>query len=466
MVYRVLALIALLIVLLTASLAAETTSPAERPVGEFALGVYWSWEFNAGAAKAAGLEKWEFVKRTCELLHNNGVNTVWLVNIDLADLKSLLKITNPMGLKLLPNLGEIAPQNCRSNMGLDPNASDFHEKALEYYKKTIPAIVKDIGEDRNGVLAWVLCDEPAGPYFELMDPMRKIFAEADPDRPSMAVSQWHLTPKLIAESRLSTFCVDVYPFFAEGNSNGPHTPVASRGYYSVNIQRMVEDAGRDGRTGWIMGQCYNEIWGPSEMKPNGEFVALPGAFVNWQSPTVPEMRWQIWEGLRLGVKGVVFFLLLGLGGGNPSAPPLQPSESTPNILKEQKLVGYPSLLNYKGSPTPQFREMSSVYRSLAKHCDLLRRLAPVTTQWIAADCGGTIGNFTDPKSGKNYAVVVNNDFDHPKTITLTAAMGVKSVRNLLTGKSIPLTPLGWAGGNFGLDITLPAGGGALLEVER
>ncbi len=466
MTYRVLALVALLIVLLAASLAAETTTPAERPVGEFALGVYWSWEYTPGAAKAAGLEKWEFVKRTCELLQDNGVNSVWLVNIDLADLKSLLKITNRLGLKLLPNLGEIAPQNCGGTMGLDPKASDFHEKALEYYKRIVPAIVKDIGDDRCGILAWILCDEPAGPYFELMEPMRKLFAEADPGRPSMAVSQWHLTPRLIAESRIKTFCVDVYPFFADSNPNGPHTPVASRGYYSVNIQRMVEDAGRDGRVGWVMPQCYSEIAGPTEMKPNGEFIALPGAFVNWRSPTVPEMRWQIWEGLRLGAKGVVFFLLLGTGSGNPSAPPLTPSESMANILKEKKLVGYPSLLNYKGRPTPQFRETSSVYRSLAKHSDLLRRLSPVTTQWIAADTNGTIGNFTDPKTGKNYAVVVNSDFDRPKTITLTAAMGVKSVRNLLTGKGIPLTPLGWAGGNFGLGITLPAGGGALLEVER
>ena len=124
----------------------------------------------------------------------------------------------------MPCLSEIDPNSCRGATGLDPAAKDFTVKVREHYARRIPEIVWDIGEDRAGVLAWALCDEPTGVILDLMDPMRVIFAKADPDRPTLAVSAWPQTPDLIAKTRLTTFCVDLYPFFGPNDPNGPHTP--------------------------------------------------------------------------------------------------------------------------------------------------------------------------------------------------------------------------------------------------
>ena len=459
-------LIALVPFICAHALAATGDPPAARPVNQFVLGVYWAWERTEGIAAGAGLDKWAFVERTCKMLGESAVNSVWLVNISVPDLKRLLGMSIPAGLQLLPTLGEIAPQNCRGTMGFGPDADDFHARALAYYKSTVPRIVREIGDDRQGILAWIMCDEPRGPYLDLMEPLRPILAEADTERPAMAVSMWGTTPDIIDKTRITTFCMDLYPFFAEGNPNGPHTPVASRGYYTVNIQRMVEKAGADGRVGWVMGQCYNEIWGPWQMQEDGVSVALPGSFVNWRSPSPAEMRWQIWEPLRLGAKGTVFFILLGNAGGKPSATALEPTKMTPNIVTEKRAIGFEALLDFRGRPTPQFREMARLYIAFARHARLLRDLTPTSTHWLAAAAGDDVANFTAGTSDDVYAVTVNRDFTQARKIVLTAAMGVREVRDMLTGDTIPLTPLGWSGGNSSLTVDLPAGGGTLLKVVR
>ncbi|MEI6339014.1 MAG: hypothetical protein WCQ57_10590, partial [Verrucomicrobiota bacterium] len=360
-------------VLLSATcFAAEPAAPAapppqetSRPVRDFPLGVYWPWERTPASARSAGMDTWAFAKQTCELLKENGVDSIWLVNIGVGDLKPLLKITRPLGLNLIPCLSEIEPRNLCGGMGLDPAAADFQAKALEYYALKIPGIVQAVGGDRAGVLAWALCDEPTGVFFDLMEPMRKIFARADPDRPALAVTTWGQTPNLIANTRFTIFCTDLYPFFGPNNPSGPHTPAASRNYYSDKIQRMVNDAGKDGRTGWVMPMCFSDIWGPREMAQDGMETALPGAFVHWRTPTLAEMRWQIWEGLRLGVKGEFFFSLLGETEGNPKAEPPKDPQLQPILTKEATPVGYSALLDRRGHPTPQFTEMSILFRKLA-----------------------------------------------------------------------------------------------------
>lgn len=445
---------------------AAAMSPAERPVQEFPLGVYWPWERTGLIAENADMDKWAFTKKTCELLKEQGADSIWLVNIGVDDLKSLLKITRPLGLKLVPCLSEIEAKNFPSTTGQDPAAKDFKAKAVEYYARRIPEIVLDIGEDRAGVLAWVLSDEPTGVFLDLMDPIREIFAKADPDRSTLAVSMWMQTPDLIAKTRLTTFCVDLYPFFGPNDPNGSHTPDASRHFYSSNVQRMVEDAGKDGRVGWVMPQCFIEIWGPTEMTPDGIVTALPGAYIHWRTPTLAEMRWQTWEGIRLGAKGVFYFVLLSVGKDDPKVKPPEDAYLGPILVKEATQVGYDALLDRRGNPTPQGSEMFMLFRKLARHKALLGRLIPSNTQWVAAEGGARIGCFVDDSTGERYAVAVNPDFGATQAVTLTATMGTRGLMDVLTGKSLELMPLGRADGSRGTTIRLEAGDGVLLKLEN
>jgi hypothetical protein len=438
---------------------------AERPVQDFPLGVYWPWERTKSIAKNAGMERWAFTRKTCELLKSRGVDSIWLVNIMADDLKSLLKITRPLGLTLAPCLSEIEPKNCRGMMGLDPSASDFQAKAMEYYARRIPEIVRNIGDDRQGVLAWVLCDEPTGVFIDLMDPMRRTFAKADPDRSVLAISMWPQTPDLIAKTRLTTFCVDLYPFFGPNDPNGPHTPDASRGFYSSHLQQIVKDAGRDGRTGWVMPMCFNEIWGPKAMDPEGLVRALPGAYIHWRTPTRAEMRWQIWEGLRLGAKGIFFYTLLGEADGEPDAKPPEDPALQSVLVKEATPVGHSGLLGRRGEPNPLCDEMSMLFGKLALHKALLRRLSPTDTQWIAADGGAQVGSFIDNSARDRYAIVVNPDFGATQVVKLAAPAGTEFLTDLLAGKRLPLKASENTVGNSMIEIRLKAGDGVLLKVH-
>jgi hypothetical protein len=452
-----------MLVLLTYPLMAfaATGSPADRPVQDLPLGVYWPWERTQRIAKNAGLDPWAFTKKTCELLKQNGVDSIWLVNIDLEALKPLLKTARPLGLKLVPCLSEIDPRN----LGFDHAAKDFHAKAMEHYARRIPEIVRGVAEDRAALLAWVLADEPTGPNLRLMDPMREVFAKADPEHPVVTVSMWSETPVLIAKTRLTTFCVDVYPFFGPNDPNGPNTPAASRGFYTANVRRMVEAAGRDGRAGWVMPQCFVEIWGPRDMTPGGVFTALPGAYVHWRTPTPAEMRWQIWEGLRLGVKGMFFFVLLGQGEGHPKDKAPEDAYLRPVLVKEPTRVGYDALLDATGNPTPEGSEAFALFQKLAPHKALLRRLVPTGSPWLTADGGAQVGCYRDPGTGERYAVVVNPDFAAAHDVTLTPAQGTRGIADVLAGTRVGLTPSPTGGGSQA-KIRLQAGDGSLLKIEQ
>ena len=458
------AMLAAVVVIMASGLGAAAagrsvqSGGAGEPVSSFALGVYWPWERTDGIARNAGLGRWEFARRTCALLARSGVNTIWLVNIGASDVKALARIAGPMHIKLVPTLNEIEPRG----LGLDANRPDFASRAIEHYRTTIPRVVDAMGAERADILAWGLCDEPGGPYLELMEPMRRIFAEADPDRPVITVSTWGSTPDMIAKTRLFTFCTDLYPFFSAGNPNGPNTPGASRNFLTTNTERMVQEAGKDGRIGWLMPQCYNEIWGPYEWDSSGALVALPGSFVHWRTPTPAEIRWQIWEGVRLGVKGIVFFCLLGPADSDSAAKPVSDPALRSLIVRVPTTVGAPALLDRFGRPTPQMVEAASIFRELRPHLALLRRLTPVSAGGLAVDGAVSTGYFRDPKTGGRYVVIVNPDFEREAAAALTAARGTTVVTSVLAGRRLRLEKTSPA---LRIRLKLPPGGGALLRVE-
>jgi hypothetical protein len=446
---------------------AETgaTKGAEQPAGDFPLGVYWPWERTAGCAKRAGLERWEFVKQTCDLLKSSGVDAIWFVNIDLQDTKEVLQITRAAGIKIVPCLGEIEVRNRPQTAKVVPDDPQSMEQAVGYYRKTVPQVMQMLGDDRQGILAWVLGDEPSGNTLALVEPMRKIFAEADPDHPLMTVSMWPQTPTLIEKTRLTTFCVDLYPFFGPNDPNGPHTPASSANFFTSNTQRIVEAAGKDGRVGWVMPQCFNEIWGPWELREDGVSVALPGSYNHWRTPTESEMRWQTWETLRCGAKGVFFFVLLAQSEGNPQAKPVDDASLKDIVLKTPTVVGYDALLDFRGRPTPQFNTLAQLYRKLSPHKPLLRRLVPSADAWLTADAGAQVGCFVDPTDQGRYAFVVNADMAAEKTVHVSPASSVAGLVDVLENR-----PLGWDSSASTTDarratVALDAGSGVFLRAR-
>jgi hypothetical protein len=183
-----------------------------------------------------------------------------------------------------------------------------------------------------------------------------------------------------------------------------------------------------------------------------------------------EMRWQIWEGLRLNVKGMFFFVLLSQGQGYPKAK--LPEEEDPGnaylrpiLVKTATRVGCDALLDPKGNPTPEGSKMFTLYHKLTPHKSLLWALTLSNTPWVTADGGTQISSLVDSTTGKQYAIAVNPDFGAAHVVTLTTTMNTRGLMDVLASTRLKLAPLG-TGGTFGTKIRLEAGDGVMLKIEQ
>jgi hypothetical protein len=444
---------------------ASAIVPADKPVNDVPLGVYLSWEFTSAYCKYAGMDQWQYVKKIVKSIKEQNIDTLWLVNIQLADLQKLLKITIPAGIKVLPCLGEIEPRN--HGWKLDVNDQATFAGPLAHYDEEVPAIVKAIGDDKKGIMAWVLGDEPTDANIIMMEHLRKLFREADPEHPVLTVNMWPQIIELPAKTRMTTFCVDLYPFFGHNNPNGPNSPDASRNFYTVNAQNMVEEAGKDGRYAWIMGQSFAEVWGPYISDKRGALTVLPGGFMHWRPPTIPEVRWQVWEALRCGAKGFLFFQLYYIHGETkPSAPAITEANLLPGVVKRKTELGLTTLLDLQAEPTPMLNEVSKTYVRIRPFKKLILSLTPTTTEWIQGNEFLKVGNFTTANPKELYSIVVNRDLEQKKKAKLVVGVTITKITDVLSGKKLKMTPLGWAGGNNAIEVELPAGDGTILKLER
>jgi len=439
--------------------------PADRPVNDVPLGAYLPWEFTSGYCKYAGMDQWQYVEKIVKSAKEQNLDTLWLVNIQVPDLQKLLKITIPAGIKVLPCLGEIEPRN--HGLKLDAADPSTFQAPLAHYAEEVPAIVKALGEDKKGILAWVLGDEPVDAnVIVLMEHLRKMFREADPDRPVLTVNTWPHSAVLPAKTRIATFCVDLYPFFGNNNPNGPFTPDASRNFFTVNAQRLVEEAGHDGRSAWVMGQSFADVGGPSTADEHGAVTVLPGGMLCWRLPTLSEIRWQIWESFRCGGKGFLFFTLFYSDESQPSAPPITDANLQGAVLKRKTPIGKTTLLDFQAEPTPMLLEAAKTFARIKPLKSLILSLKPTMTEWIQGNEFLKVGNFITDDPNVNYCIIVNRDLERKKSANLVAGVTINSLSDALTGKNLKMTPLGWIGGNHSVEVELPPGDGTILKLER
>ena len=125
-------------------------------------------------------------------------------------------------------------------------------------------------------------------------------------------------------------------------------------------------------------------------------------------------------------------------------------------------MGPDALLDYVGRPTEQFRAAASLFRRLAPHRNLLRRLRPTSEELLTAN-GAAVGCFQDPTTGVHYAVVVNRDLAAPRTVRLTPGAGIGRLDDVLAKKRLPLRA---AGEQRAASMRLAAGEGCLLKLLR
>ena len=433
----------------------------------FPTGVFWAWERTKINADHAGMEFWAFVEYSMKLLKENGYNTCWFVNFSSADHQiKALALAEKYGLKVLTNTSLLSSfYNGISSLDQLEQLADQTAARLSLYKSLLGYVLKDEP---------LICDLDTCDYF--YDLMKKV----DPVRDSVAVVMNRQSLTYLRDSKLPVICSDIYYFADKDSTQLPAPRNVGQREFTNALNCFNISAELHGKHSWFMGQIFGDIWGRHYVK-NGKAIVYPGCYLHWRMPTEAESRWQVWEALRLGSKGVFFYVF------HPGIPLSVPPEkaSTPAEKKKvasmdrqmaavakwknQKLVSKQIEIDWGGGmthpggkPTPQMLATAPVMKLIrANEALLLERKRASFPVFFATDELTNVETFSS--GSRWFGVIVNKDLDHKRSMSVYLPRNVKSVKDLATGKILKLSQVN---AHFRkIDLTLDAGDGAMLETE-
>ena len=410
----------------------------------FPLGVYWPWERVQPMADRAGLDKWVYVERSLDDMRAHNVDSVWAVNLGIPDLAPLAARMAARGMKLVPALGEL-----HYNV-------EWRRNNWEYLEQESRRAIAAAGES-PAILAWALCDEPTRPIVAEMEKFRQRFHEWGAKQPAVVVTMWPDTPTYSAQTDFAAACTDIYPFFTDGNPNGPNPAPVSRNWYRNNATICAQVAYTNGQTPWVMPQAYDEVWGPWKWDAKGNAVVLPGGIVHWRPPTPAEMKWQVWCAVAAGVRGFFWFCYSpDPGDMSQTKPYVGPTFPASMAAKQETPLDFPgALVHPDGSATPQYEAAAEAFGALRKLTTLLTGAAPASPLGEVA-VPGFLGTLRNPQSGRTFGVLVNDDTDAAHTLKLRLA-APKPLVDLRTGARLTPDAEGC------VTLTLGAGDGTVVE---
>lgn len=413
----------------------------------FPLGVYWAWERNGANAAAAGTDRTNYVANALALCKAKNCDTVWIVNgPGKPDAPYFLDMCEKAGMKALIN---------SSLMGYFVWGHDGDEaKVVQQLTKTAAAV----GE-KPALLGYILKDEPLHCSVQQIDYLHDLAKRIDPHhRDSTVVAMTPQIQTYLEDTSLPVLCMDIYHFGGNRSHLIPAPQRTSKGCYRATCQNAVTVAERRGKHVWIMPQSFCEIWGLTYYDDAGRQWCDPGTYIHWRMPTAAETRWQAWEAVRAGAKGVVFFLL------NPNeerkeADVREGGKGYKNAQKSLKwfvshdfmtdkrriesekteLPPETALTRCGGKSTPQFDALGEAFGRIAKAKDRLlkSRCAPFPVFFSAdPDCATATfaihrSTFNIQPSTSHLGVIVNDELNGAaREVVVSVPSNVESVREI------------------------------------
>ncbi len=416
----------------------------------FARGVYWPQERFRYFAEKAGVELWECADDLLGLLKEHNCNFIWTVNTNAEQLRRLCEIATSH---------DIVVVGCPSSVlwWRQHRTPGFAVKAAQW-------AVDELGET-EGLYGYVLLDEPRPHEFPFLDAIREHLKRLDPTRKVMSVTMRQDSYAAVHCTGLDPVCTDIYPFFSENDPNGPNTPSSSRAFYRAVTEGLARQCQQVGKTFWVMGQGgFTDAWGDWYYDEDMHVVAQPGAYLHWRCATVGETRWQIWQGLAAGAKGVLFYVLFPTPNERTaeSAPGPVKEHNFPRITESVHTGGVTGLLNIDITPSEQMTAMGEAFADLERLEPLLQGLS--LSDFPAAFAAPPLHVLThNDAQGNLYAIVVNDNTDAAVTGDIITLPGVTRINDLRADAELPLVPTG----TYSLQkttVTLQAGDGAVLEL--
>ncbi len=229
--------------------------------------------------------RWQKIDAALDDLASHHVNAIWLTHRSSSEAAQFARRAARRGIYLVASLGELAGEVGRIRNG-------NHEALI---RRTL----QDWGEAPKPI-AWGLGDEPRTPYMREMAAYVEAWRKHAPGEPVTSVV---MSRDLAAadKARFDALACDVYPFFSPGNPNAYGGPPPAA--WLKNTRRLVEHSRRP----WMMGQAFQEPWGPFELDGQGNIVYLPGGAPHWVMPSPDQVRWQALAAIALGAKGMFYF---------------------------------------------------------------------------------------------------------------------------------------------------------------
>ena len=409
--------------------------PAERKQ-EMPVGVYLSWELATAYAELNGRQVAEFLDESLALCQQRGVNTLWVTNLDPADLPLVQELCRKHAIHLLANACE-----GKDDRYYVDNAAPLRARLKRMHGAATPTLTY-----------WVISDEPDGRNVQNLGKYVELLGKIDSGRGRSLVVTHHAIDQVIGRVPLDMAAADPYPFFGPDDPNGPHTTEASIAHFRLVGEHFVDVCRKAGVTPWLMPQAFAEIWGGYRYREDGMLFAQPGSYLHWTTPTIVQTRWQVFESLRLGAQGIVFFQLF------PTMLPSAGSQPMPDVpwkdalLEKEMSAGFGGLLTIHGKPTPQFDELGRIYPILKRHAELLSgaRPAAAVPNWFSTLPEQVRLATFQTRGGKVFVVLVNDDFARPGRISLIAENLTELVSDRAQREAVELPP----------------GGGAILMEEQ
>ena len=410
----------------------------------FPLGVYWAWERNKANAEAAGLDTTNYVAKALALCKAKNCNSVWIVNGP----------SNPAAPEFL-DMCEKAGVKALLNTSLLHAFYNGLESDLGYVDRLARRTADSIG-GKDALLGYILKDEPIMCCVQQVDYFYEVMKRIDPrHRDSTAVAMTPQIQTYIEDTSLPVLCTDIYHFGGLKSNLIPAPQGNSKSCYRATCANAVTVAEQRGKHVWIMPQAFYDIWGFHYYDEQGRHWCEPGTYIHWRMPTVAETRWQAWEAVRAGAKGVIFFIL-NSGTEYRKADVVEGGRLRAKIDKtlswyrkhavmhdkrrtENELTELPpelALTRFGGATTPQFDALGEAFGRIAKAKDVLLkcRRAPFPV-FFSDDPDCTTATFAEPGRTDRAGVVVNDELNgKTRAITFAVPSNVTQVREIGGGE--------------------------------
>ncbi len=437
----------------------------------FPTGVFWPWERTKPNADFAGKELWAFVEETMKILNKNNCNTIWFVNIGPGnDARKICKLAEKYNLKVLLNTGLL--RYFYSNF-------DSFEKMEETAHKTVNAI-----GDCPALLGYVLKDEPLLCSLAQCSYFYGLMKSVDSKRDSILLAMNRQTQTFLEDSDLPVICSDIYYFGHDKSTNIPNPASTSQRNFRLNVSGMNKIAAQRNKHSWLMAQMFGDVWG-RHYREGDKMIVEPGSYLHWRMPTNAETRWQIWEAMRCGSKGILFYVLYPpiplltppeqVKRGSPEAKRLERMDRTAKTAaswKTQELTKTQieidpgeGMLQPGGKPTPQMLIAGGVFKYLRKYETLLnsRQKADFPVFFSSVPGVKTATFYVPEKPHLRYGVIVNDDLNKSHKFKILLPLNIHSIKNLNNDRNLTLkkedSPF------QSCELELLAGDGCLLEAE-